>query len=117
MIKPYNISYPCKVISSFYDNYFGVHKYDLIKKITLRFSEPNSNEENEILKFFIFFHLFFAVHQNEVKKKILDFFDFAFKSEPTNSFIESINNFKLNEDFSWFNEKIINLNKFNQYEA
>lgn len=74
MIKPYNISYPCKVISSFYDNYFGVHIYDLIKKITLRFSEPNSNEENEILKFFIFFQLFFAVHQNEVKKENIRFF-------------------------------------------
>lgn len=74
MIKPYNISYLCKVISSFYDNYFGVHKYDLIKKITLRFSEPNSNEENEILKFFIFFQLFFAVHQNEVKKENIRFF-------------------------------------------
>ena len=84
MIKTYNINYPCKVISSFYDNYFGVHKYDLIKKITLRNSLPKSNEEDDVLKLFIFFQLFFAVHQDEIKQKIFTFFDFVFKSKPTN---------------------------------
>lgn len=117
MIKTYNINYPCEVISSFYDNYFGVHKYDLIKKITLRNSLSKSNEEDDVLKLFIFFQLFFAVHQDEIKEKIFTFFGFAFKSKPTNKFIENINTFKLDNDYSWFNENINNLKRFNQYEA
>ncbi len=50
----YNIyvTFPCKVISSFYDNYYNIHKYDDIKKITFRIQNIDTEFSQEILNYF-----------------------------------------------------------------
>ena len=52
MDTTYTSTFPCKVISSFYDNYYGVHKYDDIKKITFRIQNNDTNFNQEILNYF-----------------------------------------------------------------
>ncbi len=57
MDTTYKPSYTCKVISSFIDNYSHIHKYEMIKKVTLRKEEINSSEKEDIYKMFLFFNI------------------------------------------------------------
>lgn len=57
----YKASYSAKVISSFYDNYFNNHEYELIKGITLRKTMPTDNASKKSLHFLKYFNLFILI--------------------------------------------------------
>lgn len=54
----YTFSYPCKLISSFFDNYYGKHIYKRIKEITSRKKRIATKEDRTILRYFEMFSLF-----------------------------------------------------------
>ena len=76
----YKPSYPCKVISSFYDNFFHIHIYELIKKITLRKEQINSRLKKKIQLYFCLFNLIFSLQiENFDCEYIKNFYEFLFK--------------------------------------
>ena len=78
----YKPSYPCKVISSFYDNFFHIHIYELIKKITLRKEQINSRLKKKIQLYFCLFNLIFSLQiENFDFVYIKNFYEFLFKKK------------------------------------
>lgn len=80
MNKIYNPSYPCKVISSFYDNYYDKHEYDLIKRIILRKEDLNNDLKIEIYNYFLIFNMIFTIYKplNNISL-ILKYYNYVFK--------------------------------------
>lgn len=80
MSKIYNPSYSCKVISSFYDNYYDKHEYDLIKRIILRKEDLNNDLKIEIYNYFLLFNMIFTIYKplNNISL-ILKYYNYVFK--------------------------------------
>lgn len=62
MDTTYKPTYPCKVISAFFNNYYHQHRYDLIKQITYRKLEIKTDVEKEIYQYFKLFNLAFSIY-------------------------------------------------------
>lgn len=62
MNTTYKPTYPCKVISSFFDNYYNTHIYELIKMISFRKTKISSQLELEIFKYFKLFNSIFSIY-------------------------------------------------------
>ena len=71
----YSPSYPCKVISSFWNNYTGSDEYDLIKRITLRKEKIDTAKKNT---FFKQFQLFQLIHSYSIRSSWDEYIE-AFK--------------------------------------
>lgn len=57
----YKPSFPCKIISSFFDNYYKEHYYDIIKLITYRRLIIKSDLEKVIYTLFEMFQFFYSM--------------------------------------------------------
>jgi len=113
----YEASYPCRVISSFYDNFSKIHKYDLIKKIVLREKVPENSEEEKFLNFFKLFQLFYSISYLSIKKEYISFYKFTFNDVPSKQLTSFIKDFNFDNNYEWVEKAICNLNDFNINEA
>lgn len=84
MDTSYKFSYPCKTISNFYDNFYGIHIYDEIKLITYRKSRI-SEENQDLNDYFILFQLIYSLpidaSWNMYKSKYLMLMNKEFSNE------------------------------------
>lgn len=60
MDTSYRFSYPCKSISNFYDNFYGIHIYDEIKAVTYR-KKKNTNVNHELIEYFELFQMIYTL--------------------------------------------------------
>lgn len=62
MNTTYKPTYPCKVISSFFDNYYNIHVYETIKMISFRKTKISNQLEQEIFRYFKLFNSIFSIY-------------------------------------------------------
>lgn len=60
MDTSYKFSYPCKTISNYYDNFYGVHRYDEIKAIAYRKREVNKIDK-VLFEYFQLFQITYSL--------------------------------------------------------
>lgn len=81
MDTTYTSTFPCKVISAFYDNYYNVHKYDDIKKITFRIQNIDTKFNQEILNYFKLFQMIYSLPINASASEYIQCFKLIYDKE------------------------------------
>jgi len=84
MDTTYTSTFPCKVISSFYDNYYNIHKYDDIKKITFRIQNIDTEFDQEILNYFKLFQMIYSLPINASEAEYRNCFKLIYDKEVIN---------------------------------
>lgn len=106
MDTTYKFSYPCKVISSFFDNFYQKHVYDLIKKITLRKEVLDNDDKKEIYRYFLLFNMCFTLNKPLSNiDEMCHFFSFVFNRKLSNKAMLLVSK-KEKESYSWISEAL-----------
>lgn len=105
MDTTYKASYPCKIIASFWDNYYSKDIYEKIKKITLRKYIPQDNEDILMYNFFLLFALLFTLPTEYSFSDIKRHYEYVFSEKLDNDLYDLfLLRGKTSDIFEWLNE-------------
>ena len=81
MDTTYTSTFPCKVISSFYDNYYNIHKYDDIKQITFRKQCIDTEFRQQIFNYFKLFQMIYSMPINSSISEYIQCYKMIYNTE------------------------------------
>lgn len=113
----YTLSYPCKIISSFYDNVFNKHKYELIKEITFRKRITLTDEEKDILLMFQFIQLVLTLPLESIKENLLTFYEFIFRKSSSENLRKIIRDFDISIEYVFISKYAPLFTTLDTYES
>jgi predicted nucleotidyltransferase len=119
MNTTYKPTYPCKVISSFFDNYYGIHVYETIKSISFRKSKISNQLEKEIFKYFKLFNLIFSIYYDSQISEYLTLYKEVYDeniSENVRKLLPQKNDINI-QLFIWMNTLLMNFSNLKPQEA
>lgn len=114
MDTSYKFSYPCKTISNYYDNFYGVHMYDEIKAIAYRKREVNKIDK-VLFEYFQLFQITYSLPIDSSWESYKSVYCLIVGTEFSNEYNEVIS--KIQHDFFDGVYHFVKMNKTNLKEA